>query len=135
SGIYDMSGGTWEYMASYRSGQLGSSGFTTTTIANADYAKYLDVYSASSTITSYNNRILGDATGEIGPFYNYRDGDNNSRYHNSWYADNSLFVYSSYPWFYRGGDYGLGVLAGQFSFSRLTGAVDTRVGSRLVLAD
>ena len=134
SGIYDMSGGTWEYMAAYMSGQLGSSGFNTTNIA-AYNSKYFDVYSFSSTITSYNNRILGDATGEIGPFYNYLDGDNKGRYHNSWYADNSYFVDSSYPWFGRGGGCSFGVLAGQFDFVRSTGAVSTSFGSRLVLAD
>lgn len=135
SGIYDMSGGAWEYMAAYMSGQLGGSGFTTTTIANTDYAKYLDVYSASSTIASYNNRILGDATGEIGPFYSYADGDGSTRYHNSWYADPSYFVDSSSPWFSRGGGYYYGVLAGQFYFTRVTGAVYSAFGSRLVLAD
>ena len=104
TGVYDMSGGAHEYMASYRSGTMGSSGFTTTTIATADYTKYLDIYSGSSTVNSYQYRILGDATGEMGPFKNYLDGDNNLRWHNSWYADNSDFVDSSYPWFFRGGN-------------------------------
>ena len=133
TGVYDMSGGAHEYMASYRSGTLGSSGFTTTTIANYD-SKYFDVYNASSAQTTYNYRILGDATGEMGPFKSYLDGDNNSRYHNSWYADDSNFVGSSYPWFPRGGSYVSGVLAGQFYFGRGTGAVYTFIGSRLVLA-
>ncbi|MDD3452669.1 MAG: prepilin-type N-terminal cleavage/methylation domain-containing protein [Bacilli bacterium] len=133
TGIYDMSGGAWEYMASYMFGQLGSSGFTAANIATYN-SKYFDIYSASSTITGYNYRILGDATGEIGPFYSYADGDGSTRYHNSWYADYSYFVESSYPWFNRGGGYYSGVLAGQFNFSRNTGAVYTSVGSRLVLA-
>ena len=136
TGIYDMSGGAHEYMASYMGGAvLTNSGFTTTTIADEKYKKYLDVYAPSSTITSFNNRILGDATGEIGPFYNYLDSDNFSRYHNSWYADYSHFVDSSNPWFFRGGVYSYGVLAGQFNFNRYTGAVNTSIGSRLVLAD
>ena len=133
TGVYDMSGGAHEYMASYRSGTLGSSGFTTTTIANYD-SKYFDVYNASSAQTTYNYRILGDATGEMGPFKSYLDGDNNSRYHNSWYADYSHFVESSNPWFHRGSYYDNGVLAGQFYFLRHTGAVNTHIGSRLVLA-
>ena len=133
TGVYDMSGGAHEYMASYRSGTMGSSGFTTTTIGNYD-SKYFDVYNASSAQTIYNYRILGDATGEMGPFKSYLDGDNNSRYHNSWYADVSYFVESSNPWFSRGGYYVNGGLAGQFYFSRGTGAVNTNVGSRLVLA-
>ena len=132
TGIYDMSGGSYEYMASYRSGTIGSSGFTTTTIANYD-TKYFDVYNASSSVNSYQYRILGDATGEMGPFKQYLDGDNNSRWHNSWYADASDFVESSYPWFHRGGNYDNGVLAGQFYFDKNTGGVYTHIGSRLVL--
>ena len=134
TGVYDMSGGAWEYMASYMSGQVGSSGFTTTTIANTNYTKYLDVYNGSSTATSYQYRILGDATGEMGPFISSVIGTWTG-YNNSWYADGSHFVDSSYPWFSRGGYYGNGVLAGQFNFNRYTGGVFTFVGSRLVLAE
>ena len=133
SGIYDMSGGAHEYVAGYMSGQLGSSGFSATTLANYD-SKYYDVYSASSTMTSYQYRILGDATGEMGPFKTYLDGDNNSRYHNSWYGDGSYFVDSTYPWFNRGGYYDDGVLAGQFYFNRYTGGANTNIGFRLVLS-
>ena len=134
SGIYDMAGGAHEYMASYISGKPGSSGFTTATLANYD-AKYFDVYNASSSINSYQYKILGDATGEMGPFKSYLDGDNNSRWHNSWYGDGSDFVDSSYPWLYRGGDYNNGVLAGQFNFNRNTGGVNSNIGFRLVLSD
>ena len=133
SGVYDMSGGAHEYVAGYMSGQLGSSGFSATTLANYD-SKYYDVYSSSSTMTSYQYRILGDATGEMGPFKTYLDGDNNSRYHNSWYGDSSYFVDSTYPWFYRGGLYDHGVLAGQFYFNRSTGGAYTDVGFRIVLS-
>ncbi len=133
TGVYDMSGGANEYMASYKSGQLGSSGFNTTNIAIYN-SKYFDVYSTSSTISSYNYRILGDATGELGSFYNYLDGDGSSRFHNSWYSDISSFIDSSNSWFLRGGSYNSGVIAGQFSFSRSAGAVSTNLGSRLVLA-
>ncbi len=133
SGVYDMSGGAHEYVAGYMSGQLGSSGFSATTLANYD-SKYYDVYSASSTMTSYQYRILGDATGEMGPFKTYLDGDNNSRYHNSWYGDYSYFVDSTSPWFGRGGYYVNGVLAGQFYFSRDTGGASAAVGFRIVLS-
>ncbi|MDD2392081.1 MAG: hypothetical protein PHU94_04015, partial [Bacilli bacterium] len=133
TGIYDMSGGAHEYMASYKSGQLGTSGFDETNIAVYN-PKYFDVYSTSSSTTNYNYRILGDATGEMGPFYNYADGDGTNRYHNNWYADYPNFVVSSYPWFLRGGFYYYGVLAGQFNFSRYTGAMYFNIGSRLVLA-
>ena len=132
TGVYDMSGGAWEYVAGYMPSSSDASGFSASELTT--YSKYLDLYSANSTINSYNNRKLGDATGEMGPFYFYADKDNNKRYHNNWYGDVSFFVDSTYPWFYRGGYYGSGVLAGQFYFVRYTGGVDTDGGSRLVLA-
>ena len=124
SGIYDMAGGAHEYMASYRSGASVPSGD----------AKYFDVYNGASAVNTYNYRILGDATGEMGPIINYKDGDGNARYHNKWYGDHSNFVDSTNPWFSRGGAYDDGVLAGQFYFSRNTGAAYGNFGSRLVLA-
>ena len=132
SGVYDMSGGAYEYMASYISGNLGSSGFTTATLANYN-AKYFDVYNASSSINTYQYRILGDATGEMGPFQQYLDGDNSSRWHSSWYSDHSYFVDSINPWFDQGGSNYGGGLAGQFSFTRTGGGVNIIVGSRIVL--
>ena len=133
SGVYDMSGGAWEYVSSYITGKPGSSGFSTTTLANYD-SKYFDVYNASSAISTYQYRILGDATGEMGPFKQYLDGDNNSRWHSSWYGDLSNFVDSSYPWFLRGGLYTDGVLAGAFFFGRGTGGAYSGDGFRLVLS-
>ena len=133
SGIYDMSGGAHEYVAGYMSGQLGASGFSATTIANYD-SKYFDVYSSSSAMTSYQYRILGDATGEMGPFKNYKDGDSNSRWHNSWYGDTSDFIDSSSPYFFRGGFFGNGLLASQFYFSRDTGGANSNRSFRIVLS-
>ena len=131
TGIYDMSGNSWEYVAAYISSVHDMSGFTTSELAI--YKKYLDLYSANSNINSYNNRILGDATGEMGPFYRYTDNDRGSRYHNSWYGGHSHFADYTYPWFHRGGYYGDGVLASQFYFHRDSGTAYTYVGSRLVL--
>ncbi len=139
TGVYDMSGGAWEYMAAYMSGQLGSSGFLDESELTTTYKNYVDIYSADSTVTSYNKRILGDATGEMGPFYRYFDGDKidgsagSLRYHNSWYIDFAHFVYISYPWFHRGGIFLEGSLAGQFYFTGGTGGADA-FSSRLVLS-
>ena len=132
SGVYDMSGGAWEYVAAYISGKLGSSGFTTTTISNYD-SKYFDVYNASSSLTSYQYRILGDATGEMGPFKNYADGDNQTRYHSSWYNDYAFFLESANPWLGRGGIYSTGVLAGAFYFYRSAGTTNTSATFRITL--
>ncbi len=124
TGIYDMSGGSWDYVAGYRDGTIGGSGLSLTEIRNT-YSKYIDVYANNSEITSYSNRILGDATGEMGPF------DQNSL--NNWYNDFSYFIDRSNPWFNRGGYYGDSSVAGQFFFSRSTGDAHINYTSRLVL--
>ncbi len=131
TGIYDMSGGAWEIVASYMSSSSDASGFNASEFTT--YSKYLDIYPSNSTITSYNNRILGDATAEMGPFYNYMDIDNNKRYYNSWYGDNSDFIDKVYPWFARGGGYSNDILAGQFYFSRSEGRASIYDGFRLTL--
>ncbi len=131
TGIYDMSGGARDCVAGYVPSSSDASGFT---LADLNiYSKYLDLYPDNTTIKSWNNRILGDATGEMGPFYYYVDKDNNKRYHNNWYNDNSCFLDSANPWLYRGGLYVDGVLASQFYFNDYTGNTNTGIGSRLVL--
>ncbi len=134
SGIYDMSGGAWEYMASYMQNTLGSSGFDASSIALYD-SKYFDLYPSNSETTTYNKRILGDATGELEPFYSYKDSNNLQRYHSTWGADDAYFVDSSRSWFLRGGNYYFGVIAGSFAFNRNTGGADSSFSFRLVLAD
>ena len=137
TGIYDMSGGAHEYMASYMSGQVGESGFTLSEINSK--VKYFDVYSSTSSIYSYNNRILGDATGELGPFGEFTSTGSDGvkkTYVTSFYSGVSRFVASQYPWVYRGSYYGTGVLAGPSYFDRFTGSAhDGSVSFRLVLAN
>ena len=124
TGVYDMSGCAWEYMASYVDGNVGSSGMESI-IANSSYNKYLDKYSSSSTVRSYKYRILGDATGELGPFYNS---------HSAWDEGLSSFATSTEPWFGRSGYIGDKTKASQFFFHSYTGADRTyAVGSRLIL--
>ena len=133
SGVYDMSGGAHEYVSAYLTGSLGSSGFDMASIANFD-AKYFDLYNASTSSETYQNRILGDATGEMGPFFKYYDGDNELRNHNSWYDDFSYFINSSVPWLHRGGGYYNGSIASQFNFSRNTGGTNYLLSFRIVLS-
>ncbi len=126
TGIYDMSGGSWEYIAGYRDGSVGSSGLTLNEI-NKTYINYVDIYDNSSELTTYSKRILGDATGEMGPFY--KDSINR----NNWYADYADFVGLKGGWFVRGGGYSHSNVAGQFYFSRTTGEAENSRGARLVL--
>jgi len=130
TGIYDMSGGTYEYVASVMNGTTGMSGLTSAELTN--YSKYFDVYPSNSAETTWNNRILGDATGEMGPFYYYKEDNNITYYHNNWHEDFSHFILLSNPWMIRGGVYPDGALASQFFFGRSTGAALAN-SSRLVL--
>ena len=141
TGVYDMSGGAWEYVMGYTTGastEGGTSKITTIYpdfLTNSSWSKYYDKYTATSTAwTEYNNRILGDATGEMGPFASTADPDGNSRYKSSWYQDYAHFVGSSQPWFYRGGYYIHGVEAGSFAFNHRPGGVHSTISFRLVLA-
>ncbi len=134
TGVYDMSGGAWEYVAAYRVNTYGSSGFDQTSLESKYDSKYYDSYNESSSVTDNQYMILGDSTGEMGPFKYFKDSGNADQYHNSWYGDYSYFVESSNPWFCRGGRYQDGVLAGQFGFSRRPGSVTAYSGFRLVLA-
>ena len=133
SGIYDMSGGAWEYTASYIRNNYSSSGFDASNISTYD-SKYFDVYSASSESKTYQYRILGDATGEMGPFIDYKDGDGTVRPHNKWFGDFAYFVDSFSPWFYRGAMMVDGALASQFSFAMWKGEAYDITSFRLVLA-
>ena len=139
SGIYDMSGGAFEYVMGYTTGTQsvgGSSGITSlypNFFSDSSYSKYWDKY-ASTANTNYNNRILGDATGEMGPFGSELDPDGSTRYKSSWYKDYSRFANSSNPWFVRGGDLSNGNEAGSFAFSIYTGGMYTFISFRIVLA-
>ena len=131
TGIYDMSGGAHEYMAAFKDGNLGISGFgSDPTIIYGN--EYFDKY--SNTNESYINRILGDATGEMGPFYIYADEDENTRIHNNWWSECSHFINSEGPWITRGGYYMSGGLGGQLSFERTNGVANIHITFRLVLS-
>ena len=138
TGIYDMSGGSYEYVAAYINGhgQDNNSGLSTAELNNN--TKYFDKYLENSTYTTYNNRILGDATGEMGPFYEYYDKEA-KRFHGSWYADCANFLSlngeaNHGAWMHRGGTNRHGSLAGLFHFSVYTGDPLDEMSSRLVLA-
>ena len=86
-----MSGGCNEYMASYMENTIGESGFKIDPVSTYG-EKYFDIYPSTNYVRTYNNRILGDATGEMGPFYHYADTDGIYRNHNKWYNYNSDFL-------------------------------------------
>ena len=110
TGVYDMSGGVWEYVMGNYNNTAGKSGLTVSNVPS----KYIDIYAGDS--VSYSH--LGDATGETA----------------GWYSDYDDFVLSSIPWFVRGGRYDIGTNAGVFSFDSNGGASYTYSGFRVFLA-
>ena len=78
---------------------------------------------------TYNYRILGDATGELGPFWS-----SGGFYQSTWFADYANLVGPTNPWFTRGGYYYCGpTRAGQFGFGRGGGEAFSDGGSRVIL--
>ena len=115
----------------YKSDAVGDSGFSLTS-TDSNYigsynAKYFDVYPSDSGGKKFNKRILGDATGEMGPFII-------SPYKSSWYEDYANFIGSSYPWFSRGGSVIYDLQSGLFGFAVSSGINSTSTGFRLVIA-
>ena len=139
SGIYDMSGGAWEYVIGYTTGATtvgGSSGITSlypNFFTDSIYSKYWDRYT-STVFTNYNNRILGDAIGEMGPFGSEKDPDNGTRYRSSWYKGYAIFANSSGPWIERGGSWHHGNASGIFTFGTTPGGTYINDSFRIVLA-
>lgn len=132
SGIYDMAGGIHEYMAAYTEGNLGSSELPQSTIDSN--LKYFDIYNGSSDTLMYHYRILGDATGEMGPFGINEVLSDHKYNQSSWYAGEARFINSSNPWFRRGGGLFDGFQSGAYYFRFGDGSNTIFLGFRLVLA-
>ena len=138
SGIYDMSGGAWEYVMGYTTGSatVGGNSYITSLYPNFFndnvYSKYWDKYT-STVDNNYNNRILGDATGEMGPFGRTTDPDAYIRNKSSWYKDYADIAVYSYSWFDRGGSWFHGTASGAFAFNRDDGNPYAYYSFRVVL--
>ena len=115
-GIYDMSGGSWEYVAAcYKTENATElTANTDTTYIN----KYIDVYE------SYSSSKFGDAVFET---------SSSSPGSTSWFSDCSNFVRASHPVFARGGYYDNdGSGAGLFNFNYNIGSAFSNYGFRPV---
>ena len=113
-GIYDMSGGAFEYVASC---YVGCTSKLTANVDSNYINKYINVYD------SYKYSKFGDAVFET---------STSSLGSNSWLSDGSSFVYSDNPIFGRGGNYGNGFSAGLFYFSDSAGIGSSVDGFRPV---
>ena len=106
-GIYDMSGGAWEYVMGVYSNKISDSGFS-----SLPDNKYYNNYTA----TSYTGHAISETKG--------------------WYNDQSFSVYFSVsPWFIRGSYYDDGELSGMFAFYGSSGINGNNSASRFVITN
>ena len=132
-GVYDMSGGAYEYVMGNMSSTTdsytfysSSAGFASSWYSNYSNQKYLNIYAnysaSGSTQASYNRARLGDATGEV--VLSSGSG---------WYSDSAYFPYSTDSWFLRGGTCGYRSSAGVFYFDIDDGGVHSAFSARASL--
>ena len=105
-GIYDMSGGAYEYVMGVLNKTIGLSGF-----GSLPDEKYYNNYTGSS----YTGHALDETAG--------------------WYSDNAYFPDMSASWFLRGGHYGNTTIAGVFYFHRGSCQLDSNYSSRFVITN
>ena len=105
-GIYDMSGGAWEYVMGVYSNTISSSGFS-----SLPDTKYYNNYTGSS----YTGHALTETAG--------------------WYSDYAGFVSTSDPWFGRGGSRSDSTYAGVFFYLNNNGISYSNRSSRFVITN
>ncbi|MDY4236473.1 MAG: dockerin type I repeat-containing protein [Bacilli bacterium] len=137
-GIYDMSGGTWEYvMGVYTDGTQNWSGNSSS--SNSGFTGMLNdgttytgvAYPESKYYNSYTNTGTYDS-----PVTNYTNDMQHALIETkNWYSDGANFVISNRSWFIRGGNYNISSSAGVFYFSRSTGSAGSVSGVRLVITN
>ncbi len=156
SGVYDLSGGKWEYVMGVL--QFSENNSTPTSGANAvansgfvgpysnaqgqntegqpwPSSKYYDLYDYDTTWMEYQRGKLGDATKELGEFYVLTyNGSTLSRQVSSFFADTAYFASSTGPWFIRGEPAVGGTGAGIGAFHPEGGGAIGDRGFRIVLS-
>ena len=144
TGVYDLAGGAWEYIAGYISnGYWGLKTYGGTTendlFGTGKNSKYKTVYSHAAQDqggTDYNssysmaNYLLsvtrrGEALLEVSTSGFGNDGWNNN---------SAFYVQQDIPFFMRGGDFNSQASAGLFSYTGVDGQTNASQGYRIVLA-
>ena len=99
-GVYDMSGGSWEYVMGNYNDLIGESGFST-----MPDEKYYNKYTSNSTSTACNGSVcLSHGLSETAV----------------WYGDSHNMVSEEYPWLLRGGSCSTATAAGVFNLNPST---------------
>ena len=115
TGIYDLSGGAGELVAAYYTRGNSSLNRFGSSLVNETDKKYVTAYTGTTASSAYKP---GDAIYET----------------NRWHRDFDSFVFSSNPFFMRGGNYSSDYLAGVFYFNSNIGAASGFNSFRMCLA-
>ena len=94
-GIYDMSGGGWEYVAASYSDNLNNSNTNEYFGSNVAHPPYVNTYNFSDPNSCTFATCGGQALYEV--------NNGNSTGNNNWNGNRMHFIESSAPWFVRGG--------------------------------
>ena len=118
TGIYDMSGGAWEYVMGYlttSTSALSGAGFS-----SAPASKYYDAYTSTKISTACNGGIC----------YGYALSETFG-----WYSDTAYttFISTASPWLLRGGNVTGTSTVGIFSLYDFTGAMGSSYSFRSVI--
>ena len=128
-GVYDMSGGVWEYVAGYvNNGHSNLTGYGSSLVNGA--AKTKNVYSIGISDGNTNNYNANSSKYGDAVYETSASGKGTT----SWYDDYSVFPYTHNPFFICGGAYSMGSGAGMFFFSLYNGNSNNFYSFRPVLA-
>ena len=121
-GVYDMSGGAWEYVMGNYSTNLSQSSGSTSHMKTAVKPPYVDIYKIAS-----NNECTWNTSGSgCGGHALFETA--------GWSGDVSNFVNSSNPWFRRGDNWNNGARAGVFNSDDYSGVNYYGSGFRVALS-
>ena len=129
-GVYDMSGGAWEYVAAYvNNGNSSLTSYGNSLYTSTD-SKTKNVYAKGSSDNNSSNYsanagVYGDAV--------YETSANGNTSNGSWYGDYSSFPYTGSPFFLRGDSCSNGSGAGVFCFYGNSGGSNVNNSFRPVL--
>ncbi len=123
-GIYDMSGGVWEYVMGNMVNSSGAFYSSSAGFSTPPDSIYYDSYTYGTSNSTHGRGKLGDAIKETLKTFGSSSG--------GWYSDYAYFPRSSYSWFYRGGRFDEGSNAGLFNFSRNIGSSSFFYSARAV---
>ena len=120
-GLYDLSGGAWEYVATYieNGNAVLSNGSSFTDQTRSTKYATIYPYDSSNDVLDTNYMTYKNAN------YGYGDAiletSSSGQGANSWFNGHSVFAFKDTPFLVRGGYYDSGTAAGLFSFSGIGG--------------